>query len=91
MKTETSVKQLKILNKSITLVKVAPGKEVEATMIPMGKLNLGRGKGKPIEISIKGSMVGIIFDTRGRPLRHPMNKVNLKEWANAFNTNVEVP
>ncbi len=58
--------------------------EVEVVAQPMRKFDLGGGKGKKVVRSVTGGVVGIIVDTRGRPLTLPSNKEKrsrkLGEW-----------
>ncbi len=42
--------------------------EVQATFTPMqSQLDLGAGPGKPLSQTVRGGVVGIVIDTRGRP------------------------
>ena len=42
--------------------------EVQVTLTPLQKaLDVGAGPGKPLEKTIRGGVVGIVVDTRGRP------------------------
>jgi len=42
--------------------------EIEATFTPMqSQLDLGAGPGKPLSQMVRGGVVGIVIDTRGRP------------------------
>lgn len=64
------------------------GNEVNATFTPEGKLDLGAGKGKPITKTIRGGTVGIILDTRGRPLQlteeREQSVPQVTSWADAL-------
>jgi len=91
MKLKDSTKSLKIPNRNITVIKVAPDEKLEATLTPESKLDLGRGKGKIIERTIRGGVIGVIFDTRGRPLRHPIKKDSLRQWANTLTAGGGIP
>ncbi|MFC1522121.1 glutamate mutase L [Elusimicrobiota bacterium] len=55
-------------------LKVQPGKNFD----------LGNGKGKAFEADIKGGMVGVIFDGRGRPFILPQNKTERVEQLNKW-------
>ena len=60
--------------------------EVEAT--PLGGLDLGAGPNKPVKKTVKGGLVGLIFDCRGRPLQVPTGAdrpAKLLEWLRAMN------
>lgn len=72
-------------------IKVLPlgvGESVEATIIPSKKFNAGKGFGKEFTENLKGGVVGIILDGRGRPLHLPednnVRKEKLKAWLNSF-------
>lgn len=57
---------------------------------PTRNFDLGAGRGKAIKKELHRGVVGIVIDTRGRPLQLPENKqerINaLKKWAAALNT-----
>ena len=45
---------------------------VKATVTPLqAGLDLGAGPGKPLERTLRGGVVGVVFDTRGRPIQIP--------------------
>lgn len=45
---------------------------VQATLTPLQRdLDVGAGPGKPLETKLQGGVVGLVIDTRGRPLRLP--------------------
>lgn len=48
------------------------GAPMQATLTPLQKtLDLGAGPGKPREVALQGGVVGLVLDTRGRPLQLP--------------------
>ncbi len=61
-----------------------PGEKAIVTAKPSGEFDLGAGKGKEIVEEVTGGVVGLIFDTRGRPLEistEPHERIlQLKEW-----------
>ena len=61
------------------------GTDEKAVIIarPARQLDLGVGKGKPIEQQITGGTVGVILDGRGRPLTHPTDRNLLHSWLRA--------
>ena len=61
--------------------------EVTAELIPSKNFDLGEGKGKKVQRKLKGGVVGIVIDARGRPLELPKDNgqriANLKRWFDA--------
>ena len=48
------------------------GTPIQATLTPLqSDLDVGAGPGKPREATLQGGVVGLIIDTRGRPLQIP--------------------
>ena len=64
----------------------------EITVTPAKNFDLGLGKGKELRKSVQGGVVGIIIDTRGRPLQIPTEdqtrRAKLSEWFRAMNVPV---
>jgi hypothetical protein len=54
----------------------------ELTMIPH-RLDLGHGRGKLVKKAVRGSELGIIVDTRGRPLERYLQPVKLQPLASS--------
>ncbi len=73
----------------IRLYPLFVGHEATIEAQPTKNFDLGEGKGKSIKKKVKGGVVGIIFDTRGRPLALPEDKIArvnaLQKWAKAVN------
>jgi len=69
----------------LKLYPLGVGQEAEIEAHVTKHFDLGEGRGKSIKKKIKGGVVGIIIDTRGRPLALPEEKtarVNaLQKWA----------
>jgi hypothetical protein len=63
------------------------GKTAKLMVTPARGTDLGEGRGKPLEATIHGGVVGVIFDARGRPLVVPeKNRAEtVKRWAQALN------
>ena len=65
--------------------------EVQATFSPLQKtLDIGAGPGKPLSTTIRGGVVGIVVDTRGRPdielPTDPAQRVPMLEgWVDVMN------
>ncbi len=70
------------------LFPLAVGERAKAELKPHRAFDLGGGKGKKIEVELKGGVVGIILDGRGRPIVLPENEkeriAKLKEWFTAM-------
>lgn len=73
----------------IKLYPLGVGQEAEIEAHPAKHFDLGEGRGKSVRKTVKGGVVGIIIDTRGRPLALPENKTErvnaLQKWANSVN------
>jgi uncharacterized protein (TIGR01319 family) len=64
------------------------GETAELTLRPARHFNLGAGKGKPLTKTVRGGVVGLIIDTRGRPLQLPekpaVRIAALQQWNRAL-------
>ena len=72
----------------IVFVKGAlPTEEVNINIIPSRGVDVGAGKGEPLESVIFGGVVGLIFDGRNRPITlstDPSQRIDsLLSWSNA--------
>ena len=72
----------------LTNIKLPHDREVEITIKPSGKFDMGAGVGKTVSKEIKGGIVGIILDARCRPIyfskSSDSNKNAVKSWVNAM-------
>ncbi len=73
----------------LRLVPLGLGETAKATLRPEKGLDVGEGKGKERVATLKGGVVGLIFDTRGRqPFRLPEDRVariaKLTQWNEAL-------
>lgn len=61
---------------------------VNVTITPAKNFDVGAGKGKPISTQVQGGKVGVMIDTRGRPLALPADDTGrvakLNEWMRAM-------
>ena len=62
---------------------------VEAVITPLqSSLDVGAGPGKPLSTTLRGGVVGLVFDTRGRPIRIPTEQSErvplLEKWVAAM-------
>jgi hypothetical protein len=60
----------------LTAIPIKEKSEIDANFIPY-KLDLGSGRGKVVKKSIKSGKLGLIIDTRGRPLKKYRQPVKL--------------
>jgi hypothetical protein len=64
-----------------------PYEEIKVSIKPSRGIDVGAGKGEPIESSIYGGVVGLIFDGRNRPItlsKTPVERIeSLSKWSNA--------
>jgi uncharacterized protein (TIGR01319 family) len=56
------------------------GVEAEIDVTPAKGFDVGCGKGKSLCTNVKGGVVGIVLDTRGRPLHLPEHPKERAEW-----------
>ncbi|MDI6733556.1 MAG: glutamate mutase L [Planctomycetota bacterium] len=84
-----SVVQDSLHTGELRLYPLGVGQEAIVEATPTRHFDLGEGKGKPIRKKMPGGVVGIVIDTRGRPLVLPENKSErvqaLQKWAKAVN------
>ena len=61
----------------------------EIEVLPAKNFDVGAGKGKPIAKKVFGGVVGIVIDTRGKPITFAKDKASrveqLRRWAKAMN------
>ncbi|GIV10414.1 MAG: hypothetical protein KatS3mg019_2505 [Fimbriimonadales bacterium] len=64
------------------------GETLRATLRPARGFDVGAGKGKPVEATLEGGVVGIVVDARGRPLQLPADDAQrrhkLLDWMSAL-------
>lgn len=70
---------------SLRRVALPAGRKARVVATPAGGIDLGRGKGEPLEADVQGGQVGLVFDARGRPLVLPAERdkrlAALETWA----------
>ena len=76
------------------LIPATYDEEVEITITPNKKFDIGAGRGKTIERKVKGGVVGIILDARCRPIILPEDhneRINaLQTWNKELNIYPEI-
>ncbi|MBM3213780.1 methylaspartate mutase [Candidatus Poribacteria bacterium] len=64
------------------------GEEAQLEFVPEGTFDLGAGRGRPVSLTVTGGVVGLIVDTRGRPLHLPKDEAPrvaaLQKWYQAL-------
>ncbi len=70
---------------TIRRVPLEIGAVAAVTVEPAGGFDVGAGKGKTLQRELRGGVVGLVFDARGRPFRlaeDPAERIaKLSEWA----------
>jgi uncharacterized protein (TIGR01319 family) len=73
---------------AMAVIPLAVGETARATIEPAKAFDMGDGKGKAIEATVKGGVVGVVVDARGRPFSLPDDKARriakLNEWKEAL-------
>ncbi len=64
------------------------GEKARVTIQPQRRLDMGAGQGQPVEAEVEGGVVGLVVDTRGRPLEVSTASTErvalLKKWFEAL-------
>ncbi|MDT7960933.1 MAG: glutamate mutase L [Armatimonadota bacterium] len=64
------------------------GETLQATLKPARGFDVGAGRGRPVEATLEGGVVGVVVDTRGRPLQLPPDdatrRQKLIDWMTAL-------
>ena len=72
----------------LRVVPLASDQEAEIEVVPAKKFDVGAGKGRPVLKKISGGIVGVVIDTRGRPVTLAKDKASrvaqLQRWAKAI-------
>jgi hypothetical protein len=77
----------------LALIPLATGEEAEITVRPARGLDVGAGSGKPLTARVRGGVVGLIIDARGRPLELPETgrAQTLRRWLQQVGADPRVP
>lgn len=67
------------------------GEVLQATIRPARGFDVGGGKGRPVEATLEGGVVGVVVDTRGRPLQLPAEDATRREKLLAWLTALGLP
>ena len=72
----------------LRLYPLGVGEKARITIQPERRLDMGVGRGQPVEVEVEGGVVGLVVDTRGRPLKVSNASTErvplLKEWFEAL-------
>lgn len=73
----------------LILLPLGPGESAEVTVLPTRRFDMGAGRGHALTATVTGGVVGLIVDTRGRPLQLPEDPAQrldaLRRWHAALN------
>jgi hypothetical protein len=64
---------------TMEMIPLGERETINMVIKPQSGLNMGKGNGKSLETTVSGGVVGLIFDTRGRPLVLPENDKERRE------------
>lgn len=67
------------------------GETLQATIRPARGFDVGAGKGRAVEATLEGGVVGVVVDTRGRPLQLPTDDTARREKLIAWLTALGLP
>lgn len=67
------------------------GEALQATIKPARGFDVGAGKGRPVEATLEGGVVGIVVDTRGRPLQLPPDDATRRQKLISWMTALGLP
>ncbi len=72
----------------LRLYPLSAGEKARVTIQPGRRLDMGAGRGQPVEAEVEGGVVGLVVDTRGRPLETSNASTErvalLKKWFEAL-------
>ena len=70
----------------LVLEPLGVGETADVSVHPARSVDLGAGRGRPIEGRLTGGVVGVVFDARGRPLTLPQENRSetVARWAAAL-------
>jgi uncharacterized protein (TIGR01319 family) len=64
-------KSYEVVAGEMQLIPLGTGEEAEATIAPSRGVDVGAGRGQTVTTTLKGGVVGLVLDGRGRPLVLP--------------------
>ncbi len=89
LESEGETTTLEVPYGSMKLVPIPDGKTAKAIIQPARQFDMGKGQGHTLEETIRGGVVGVIVDCRGRPFTTPEDPAQksavLLEWFRDLN------
>lgn len=76
---------IKVPAGDIRLIPLKEGEKVSAVIKPSKYFDMGEGRGKIVEATLRGGAVGVIIDCRGRPMDLPEKEEKRCELLNKWN------
>ncbi len=67
------------------------GETLQATIRPARGFDVGAGRGRPVEATLEGGVVGVVVDTRGRPLQLPPDDATRRQKLISWMTALGLP
>ncbi len=74
----------------LALYRLGVGEEAEIELHPARGFDLGAGRGKDINATVHGGVVGVVIDTRGRPLQIPQDREEREEAIAKWNDALDI-
>ena len=86
LSTPAGVRSGTVAGGEIILEPLEADESAEATFKPASGVDLGAGRGKEVQATVHGGVVGVVMDGRGRPLDIPKEdrKSTVAGWAGAL-------
>jgi hypothetical protein len=73
---------------ALRLYPLNAGEKAKVTVQPERRFDMGAGRGNAVEVEVTGGIVGLVVDTRGRPLEISTDSAqrvsDLKQWTQAL-------
>jgi hypothetical protein len=71
--------QVEVKQGALEILPLASGQTGKLTLQPLHHADIGLGPGRATEKEISGTVLGVVIDARGRPLRFPADHVRRRE------------
>jgi len=91
VKPDGSVIEDQVISGELKTVALAIGETARLEVVPGRGLDVGKGKGKRVEIQVAGGEIGLILDARGRPLETPADKDLTAKWKESLTPSQHIP
>lgn len=87
---EIKGKEFEIPSGEIKLIELEEGEKVNAVITPDKYFDLGEGRGRTVEATVRGGVVGLIVDCRGRPLELPEDEEKRRNMIRKWNKSLSI-